>query len=139
MDTEPDSLVDTSAAVALLLSDHAAHATTFEALASRRLGLAGHAWFETYSVLTRLPGANRPDPRTVTTLLSENFPESRFLSDAAKGQLAGMLADRGISGGSVYDALVAGAATAHDLPLVTRDRRAEEVYRSFGVAVELLG
>src|SRR5664279_5002978 len=51
----PVALLDTSAAIALLVEDHEAHAATLEAVRGRRLGLAGHAWFETYSVLTRLP------------------------------------------------------------------------------------
>jgi len=38
----------------------------------------------------------------------------------------------------VYDALVAAAAARHSLPLVSRDRRAVETYRAFGVEVELL-
>lgn len=45
-------LVDTSIAVALTVADHAHHEATFRALGSRRLGLAGHAAFETLSVLT---------------------------------------------------------------------------------------
>jgi len=36
-------------------ADHEHHETTFEALAHRRLGLSGHAAFETFSVVTRLP------------------------------------------------------------------------------------
>lgn len=52
-------LVDTSVGVALSVGDHEGHASTLEALAGRRLGLAGHAVFETYSVLTRLPAPAR--------------------------------------------------------------------------------
>ena len=63
-------LLDTSAAVALVVSDHAHHDTTFDALADRELGLAGHAAFETYSVLTRLPPPNRLTASAVTWLLS---------------------------------------------------------------------
>jgi hypothetical protein len=48
-------LVDTSVVVALTVADHEHHDATFGALGSRRLGLAGHAAFETFSVLTRLP------------------------------------------------------------------------------------
>lgn len=52
---EPELLVDNSLAVALVVSDHDHHEAVAEALADRRLGLSGHAAFETYSVLTRLP------------------------------------------------------------------------------------
>ena len=46
-DERPAVLLDTSAAVALILEDHDAHAATVAAVHGRRLGLAGHAWFET--------------------------------------------------------------------------------------------
>lgn len=55
-------LVDTSVAVALVVSDNEHHASTVDALAGRRLGLAGHAAFETCSVLTRLPAPARRTP-----------------------------------------------------------------------------
>ena len=138
MPSRPDVLLDTSAAVALVVADHAAHAETRQALRARDLGLAGHAWFETFSVLTRLPGPARRDASTVVRLLSANFPHSRFLDEGSTSGLARELAKMGVSGGAVYDALVAAAAAHHQLPLVSRDRRAAETYRAFNVEVELL-
>lgn len=132
------TLVDTSAAVALVVSDHIAHASTWDALAERELGLAGHAWFETYSVLTRLPGSSRRDAATVTKLLTANFPNSCFLDEGTTAALTLRLAESGISGGAVYDALVAAAAAHHQFPLATRDRRALDTYHSIGLKVELL-
>jgi len=136
--SEPDALVDTSAAVPLLVADHDAHAVTWEALHARELGLAGHAWFETFSVLTRLPGAARRDAATVVRLLSVNFPHSRFLDEGSTAALTGELATLGVGGGAVYDALVAATAAHHGMPLISRDRRAAETYRAVGVEVELL-
>lgn len=131
-------LLDTSAAVAFLVADHAHHDEVFTALADRELGLAGHAAFETFSVLTRLPPPARRTPAVVTRLLDANFPHSRFLSaDAAAVLLASLAASR-IAGGSVYDGLVGAAAREHGLTLVTRDRRALETYRELGVDVELI-
>ncbi len=138
MPRRPDVLLDTSAAVPLVVADHHAHATTWDALHDRDLGLAGHAWFETFSVLTRLPGAARRDASTVVRLISSNFPHSRFLDEGSTSVLTGELAKMGVSGGAVYDALVAAAAAHHQLPLVSRDRRATETYRAFNVEVELL-
>ncbi|MHB1786604.1 MAG: VapC toxin family PIN domain ribonuclease, partial [Acidimicrobiales bacterium] len=99
-------LVDTSVAVPLVVSDHQDHATTVAAIGDRRTGLAGHAAFETYSVVTRLPPPHRVAPRDVERLLAANFPESRFLSSAAATKLMACLAQLGITGGAVYDALV---------------------------------
>ena len=47
-DQRPVALLDTSTAVALIVEDHEAHVATLDAVRGRRLGLAGHAWFETY-------------------------------------------------------------------------------------------
>ena len=138
MPRRPDVLLDTSAAVPLVVADHDAHGTTWHSLHARELGLAGHAWFETFSVLTRLPGSARRDASTVVRLISTNFPHSRFLDEGSTSLLASQLGALGVSGGAVYDALVAAAAAQHKLPLVTRDRRAAETYRAFDVEVELL-
>ncbi len=134
----PQVLVDTSTAVALTVSDHRDHDATFEALADRRLGLAGHAAFEAFSVLTRLPAPARRTPATVARLLTANFPHTRFLSASAAAALLAELEAKGIAGGSVYDALVGAAAAQHGLPLATRDRRALVTYRALDVDVELL-
>jgi predicted nucleic acid-binding protein len=131
-------LVDTSAAVAFLVQDHAHHDSTFAALADRRLGLAGHAAFETFSVLTRLPSPSRLVLAAAHRVLAANFPHSRFLSRDETGSLLATLADNRIAGGSVYDALVGAAAVEHGLTLVSRDRRAMDTYRALGVTVETL-
>jgi predicted nucleic acid-binding protein len=131
-------LVDTSVAVALTVADHEHHDTTFRALGRRRLGLAGHAAFETFSVLTRLPPPARRSPAAVGRLLTAGFPHSRFLGTRAAAALLSELEKGGIAGGAVYDALVGAAANEHRLRLATRDRRALEVYRALEVDVELL-
>lgn len=134
----PELLVDTSVAVALVVADHEAHEATFATLGNRRLGLAGHAAFETFSVLTRLPPPARRTPAAVARLLTTNFPHSRFLgADAATGLLA-RLADARIAGGSVYDALVGAVAAEHRIPLATRDRRAIDTYRAFDIELTIL-
>lgn len=133
-----DLLVDTSVAIALLVSDHEHHTATFAALANRRLGLAGHAAFETFSVLTRLPPPARRTAAAAARLLASNFPGTRFLGpDAAQALLTDLAAKR-IAGGSVYDALVGAAAVEHHLTLATRDRRAIDTYRNLDVALEIL-
>jgi predicted nucleic acid-binding protein len=129
-------LLDTSTAVALIVEDHEAHAATLDAVRGRRLGLAGHAWFETYSVLTRLPTGLRRSPADAFRLLGRNFPVSGFLGEADSADLGGELSRLGISGGSVYDALVAAAARQHRLPLLSGDTRARPVYEAFGVHLE---
>ena len=132
-------LLDTSTAVALVVEDHEGHAATLAAVRGRRLGLAGHAWFETYSVLTRLPAGLRRSPADVLRLLEHNFPGSLFLGEREAADLGPELARLGISGGAVYDALVAAVARAHDRPLISGDVRARRTYDALNIRVESVG
>ena len=131
-------LVDTSVAVALVVADHEHHAETVAAIGARRAGLAGHAAFETFSVLTRLPAPARRPPAVVASLLAENFPATRFLSEEGAARLFGELGPAAIAGGSIYDALVAAVAREHAMGLVTRDRRAAVTYRALRIEIEML-
>ena len=137
-DRGPELLVDTSVAVAFTVADHEHHDRIFSALSDRRLGLAGHAAFETLSVLTRLPPPARRTPATVVRLLEASFPHSRFLDARGAASLVAELGRLGIAGGAVYDALVGACANSHGLALATRDRRAVETYRALDVRIELL-
>lgn len=132
------ALLDTSTAVALIVEDHEAHGATLDAVRGRRLGLAGHAWFEAYSVLTRLPAELRRSPGDALRLLAHNFPASGFLGEAQAADLCKELAELRISGGAVFDALVGAAARQHRLPLVSADARARPVYEALGVDLELI-
>ena len=134
----PELLVDTSVAVALVVADHDHHDAVVAAIGARRLGLAGHAAFETFSVLTRLPPPARREPKVVDQLIRASFPASRFLGAEETAALLDRLAGLGIAGGAVYDALVGAVAVAQGLPLSTRDARAADVYRTLDVEFELL-
>ena len=137
-DDPPEVLVDTSAAVALLVADHEHHEATVARLGHRRLGLAGHAAFETFSVLTRLPSPARRPPAVIAELLTANFPASRYLSPRAASALMRRLPALQIAGGSVYDALVGAVAAEHSVVLASRDQRALSTYRALGVEIEML-
>ena len=132
------ALLDTSTAIALIVEDHEVHVATLEAVAGRRLGLAGHAWFETYSVLTRLPGALRRSPADVIRLLAHDFPASGFLGEAESVELGSEIARLGVSGGAVYVALVGAAARQHRRLLVSNDARARPLYEALGVEVHII-
>jgi predicted nucleic acid-binding protein len=132
-------LVDTSVAIALVVADHGHHRDVVQAVGHRNLGLAGHAAFESFSVLTRLPPPARRSPRVVAALLAHDFPATRFLSYRAAAELLARLGSLDIAGGSVHDALVGAAAVEHGLTLITRDRRAADTYRRLDVKFDLLG
>jgi predicted nucleic acid-binding protein len=138
-DHHAELLVDSSVAVAIVLADHEAHAVTLDAVRGLRLGLAGHAWYEMYSVLTRLPPGARRSPRDVLALLDHDFPATRYLDADTQARLGPELIRLGIAGGAVYDALVGAAARSHGRVLLSRDRRAWPTYEALGVEVRLIG
>lgn len=101
----------------------------------REIALSGHALVETYSVLTRLPGDARLEPRDAARLLNSEFAPPLLLSDRQARGLPDTLSRLGIAGGAAYDALVALAAREHGAPLATRDARARSTYEAVGVEV----
>lgn len=140
-------LLDTSAALALVSPDHVAHQAVRARVRGYRLGLAGHARVETYSVLTRLPPPRRLSPAIARQLIDTNFPVRVTLPISEQEQLLEAFERAGIAGGAVYDALVALAATQFTPPgdeavpappLLTLDRRAIPTYQALGTVVELL-
>ena len=124
---------DTSVAIAALDPSHEGHAVSRRALLRRRPALAGHAAFETYSVLTRLPLPLRLRPEQAVQVLTSAFPEPCWLDGDGTGHLWSSMAELGVVGGAAYDSLVGAAARANGRRLLTRDRRAERTYRSVGV------
>lgn len=115
-----------------------AHPAVMDRTRGKLLGLAGHATFETYSVLTRLPGALRLSASAARTIIATNFPASVHLLGRDAARALDTLAAAGIAGGSVYDGLVALAAGGAGIPLISCDRRAAPTYAALGIAVELV-
>ncbi|WP_194421130.1 PIN domain-containing protein [Microbacterium abyssi] len=138
MPTSADLLLDTSAALALIRDADPAHEAVSEAAAGSVLGLAGHALFETFSVLTRLPGSARLRPDRVAEIMERAFPESVALPAAEALHSTKTFVRAGIAGGAAYDGLVGLAARAAGIPLLSCDRRAEPTYARLGVDVRLV-
>lgn len=135
----PVVALDTSVAVPLLVRTHRAHREVVAWWAGRTVALSGHAVAETYSVLTRLPGDLRLAPVDAARLLDERFTEPLLLGADVMGRLPAVLAEAGVAGGAVYDALVALAATEHGVELATRDARARATYDTIGARVVIVG
>lgn len=130
---------DTSVAIAALDPTHEAHPACRRALVEHRPALAGHAMFETYSVLTRLPLPLRLSAGQAASVLAAAFPEDCWLDATGIRNLRERFVDLDIVGGSVYDALVGQAAITNHRTLLTRDRRAERTYRSLDVNYRFVG
>jgi predicted nucleic acid-binding protein len=123
---------DSSVTIPALRRDHPAHEVAAEALATCKTTIA-HVAIETYSVLTRLPPPHRADATDAATVLGARLPATYATLDPADYvSIPGRLAAHGISGGATYDGLIALTALAHDLELLTRDRRAVRSYRALG-------
>lgn len=131
--------VDTSVAVAALDAGHAAHGPCREVVQQHRPALAGHAAFETWSVLTRMPGQLAVDVADVDAILATVFPERVWLPADQQDELLRRLPTLGLTGGAVYDALVGAAALSAGRTLLTRDLRARRTYDLLGVTWSSVG
>jgi len=109
---------DTSVLVAALVEAHPNHLRAVEWLHGARAGkheliIASHTLAELYSVLTRLPVRPRIPPSTAWRLIHTNLEGCSTiapLSTADYLQVVKQMADRGLSGGIIYDALIAHTA-----------------------------
>lgn len=136
--TRTTTAVDTSVAVPLLVASHRDHAAVERWATQQSLVLSGHALWETYSVLTRLPGDARVAAIDAVVLIDNNFDDVLVLNAEHTKYAHRELAQRGVTGGATYDGLVALAARAHGMTLVTRDARARSTYETLGVTFEVL-
>ena|ERR1700754_1707565 len=130
--------VDTSVVVAGFASWHEGHRAAAATLA-RKPRVPAHVLVEAYSVLTRLPLPHRAPPDLVATFLAERFVEPPLVLPA-RGylEIVEACARAGMSGGSVYDALIAATARNADATLLTRDDRARSIYERMKVRFEIV-
>lgn len=127
--------IDTSVAIPLLVQTHRSHDVVTRWWHRRDVALCGHAFAETYSVLTRLPGDLRLTPIDAARLIRARFSVPLLLTSKTTRRLPEILSSLGIAGGAVYDALVALAARDNECTLATRDARAKATYEAVGVPV----
>jgi len=131
--------VDTSVVVAGFASWHEAHHAAATALA-RRPRVPAHVLVEAFSVLTRLPPPHRSSADLVATFLSERFKETPLTLPAREHvALLQEAAVSGLSGGSIYDALIAVTVRHAGATLLTRDQRARAIYDRMRIPYEMVG
>lgn len=124
---------DTSVAIASLDPANPMHRSCRDAVLQKLPVLAGHASFESYSVLTRMPPPFRVRSEDAYRVLTEAFTGSCWLNPEQTASLWQRLPSLGILGGATYDALVAESARVNGFRLMTIDRRAERTYQVLGV------
>jgi len=132
-------VVDTSVVVAGFASWHEGHAGALAALAEGPR-LPAHVALEAYSVLTRLPPPHRATAGIVLSFIERRFPDALLtLPASAHRRMLKDAAEAGITGGALYDALVAATARHAGGTLLTRDRRATRTYEAIGADFRLIG
>ena len=111
-------MFDTSVLVAGMVEPHPAHDRALSWLKRARAGdleffVARHALAELFAVLTTLPVSPRISPGTARGLIRENVAgpaKTISLSAADYRAVIRRVSDLGLSGGIVYDAMIARAA-----------------------------
>ena len=130
---------DTSVLVASFASWHEHHAVAFRAVGLVD-GVIGHCLLETYSVLTRLPAPHRMTADVVSKYLHLAFGRHAVygLSPEEQRALVATCAAQGMSGGAVYDAVIAATCARSRARLLTLDNRARQTYAALAVEHELI-
>jgi predicted nucleic acid-binding protein len=129
---------DTSVVVAGFASWHEGHAAARAALTDP-VRLPAHVALEVFSVLTRLPPPHRATSSIALDFLEARFPEPYLtLPAAGHRSLLREASERGVTGGALFDALVAATAREAGATLLTRDRRAVRVYEALGAPFRLV-
>lgn len=130
-------LADTSVIVAAAQSWNPANGIAREALTGCRRAIS-HTLLETYSVLTRSPSPFRIDAETAHAWLSAQFTTEVSLPANSHLETLSRLHSLRISGGAVYDGIIALTASSLRATLLTLDKRASTTYVKCGVKFQLL-
>lgn len=134
----PTIVPDSSVLIAGFATWHEKHEPARHALRGV-VDLVAHAELEAYSVLTRLPEPFQIASSDMAEYLSARYPGRRLsLPDSEQRGLVSRLAKNRISGGAVYDAIVAVTADHHGRALLSCDRRAARTYDRLGIDVTYL-
>jgi predicted nucleic acid-binding protein len=148
-DRMPCFMPDTNCIVALLSPRHEHHDRVFQEIerrldAGETLAIAAHALAETYAVLTRLPAPHRLSAADCRALIEANFAGDAVALVALSGddyrRLIHSAPERGITGGHVYDAVIAACArSAGAAALLTFNERHFALLGGEGLAIVVPG
>ena len=138
---------DTSCLVALLCGWHEHHEATLKEMNHRKRSgqtvvLAAHSLIETYAVLTRLPYPYRLSEQDAWSLLEGNFSKTQIveLTSAQYWKVLELCCAKTISGGQVYDSVIASCARkAKAAVLLTWNRQHFVIFQDKDLVVETPG
>ncbi|MEX0777612.1 MAG: PIN domain-containing protein [Phycisphaeraceae bacterium] len=110
-------LLDSSVLIAAMVSSHPEHARALPWLGRAKAGkfawfVAAHSLAEVYAGLTAIPFVPRIAPALALQAIDDNIQSAKLVPLSARDYRATILlaAQRGLTGGAIYDALIARAA-----------------------------
>lgn len=128
---------DSSVLIAALTPWHPNHARCVGRV-EEVAGVPAHALAESFSVMTRLPGDLRVDPREAAEVLTDQPWQVLDLPGSEYERVLQQFAGAGRAGCAIYDGLVAATLKHHSFRLLSADRRAAATYELIGVDYELM-
>ena len=125
---------DSSTLIAAFANWHENHEEAKNAIRGARV--IGHTMFEFVSVLSRIPEPHRVDAKLLTDWLKQAFVQPPLVLTAKQTQgAAETLVSSGVTGGAIYDGLIALTAKTHGAALLSLDQRASATYQRLEVEV----
>ena len=132
-------VVDSSVVVRAATSTDSKERERLQDVIGASPNVIAHVLAECFSTLTRLPQPFRLSPQRCFTYLSSAFrTDPLTLSSGGYLRVLELVANHGISGGAIYDCLVAETAREHGATLMSLDRRAAGSYAVIGAPHQLL-
>jgi predicted nucleic acid-binding protein len=125
---------DTSVLVPAIVADHEFHDACHESAGLVDAAIA-QTLVELYAVLTRLPQPFTVPPAAAGEAVRSYSHNVVGLTADETSDLIDSFVRARVTGGSTYDALIAAAASRHDVTLLTRDERAASTYERLGADV----
>ncbi|MCF8528082.1 MAG: PIN domain-containing protein [Candidatus Nanopelagicales bacterium] len=132
-------VVDTSIIVRAATTPHPQERERLQDVIAESPVPIAHVLAESYATLSRLPPPFRLSPRDCLTFLSSAFrSDTLTLSPGGYVRVMQILAERGVSGGAIYDCVIAETAREHHATLMSLDRRAADRYSMVGADHQIL-
>jgi predicted nucleic acid-binding protein len=129
--------VDTSIVVAAVVANSPETKLKARKIIAQTPTPISHVLAESFSVLTRIPGGNRLSPADAWSYLNQIFPKEPFsLSGTDFRNGLAVMATAKVTGGRIYDGLIAASVKAAHGRLVTLDHRALPTYQLFDIEIE---
>lgn len=132
-------VVDTSVIVRAITCTEPREVARLRDVIAESSTAVAHVLAEAYATLTRLPQPYRVSPEACLRFLDSAFPLTPLtLSSEGYLRVLRFAGELSISGGAIYDLLIAQTAAEHDAALLSLDARAASNYARVGTNYTIL-